>query len=144
MKLKTLLITAVAAIAVVATASVTHNIVQTYQTAGGSIVGSTVVTDNTELNCDVTMATNTVNGQVNLALKRSQLCSLCLYSTVAATVKMNSSNAPTDTILLLPATPQIGTGTNALSLSGDVTNLWLTCTNPGTFSLRAVLHMSVP
>jgi hypothetical protein len=148
MKFKQVIATVVAAIAVsaIAIASVTHNIVQSYQTAAGSLTGTTVVTDNTELNTDVAMAGAVTNSRVNLAITRTQLQSLCLYATVYTWVAVNSTSAPANSYLLAPGAPQIGLGSNALSLSADVSSLWLSCTNTngGTFSLRSVLHTTVP
>jgi hypothetical protein len=139
-------LTVVAAVAAVAAASVTHNIVQSYQTAAGSLTGTTVVTSDTEHNTDITLPSAVTNSRVNLTITRSQIQSLCLFSSVYTWVSVNSTSAPANTFLLAPAAPQIGTGTNALSLAADVSSLWLSCTNTngGTLSLRAVLHTTVP
>jgi hypothetical protein len=105
-----------------------------------------VVSDTTELNTDVTLATAVTNTRVNLAITRAQIASLCLYSSANMTVLVNSTSAPANTFTLTAAAPQIGTGTNALALEADVTSLWLTCTNTNgcVFSLRSVLHTTVP
>ena len=145
-KIGLILTLGIAVVAIGAAAAVTHNIVQSYQTASGSLTGTTVVTDTTELNTDVTLPAGVTNQQVNLAITRSQIKSLCLYATAQMTVLVNSTGAPANTFTLTAAAPQIGIGTGALSLAADVTSLWLTCTNTNgcVFSLRSVLHTTVP
>ena len=143
---KMLKVTVMAAVAIAvtlgATAAITHNIVQSYQTAEGSLTGTTVITDDSEFNTSATLSGAVTNGVLTVTLTRSQLRSLCLYSTDYLTVLVNSSSAPANTFLLSPNSPQIGIGTNALSLVADVSALYLTCTNTNgcTFSLRSVLH----
>lgn len=142
MKIKTILVLAAVAACAVMLEAATVNIVQSYQTAAGSLTGTTAVTDTTEFDADLVWTNAVTNRAVSLPLTLTNLQCLCLYSSAYATAMVNSTSSPANTFILQPGAPQIGTGTNALGLVSNVTTWYLTCTNTNgcTFSLRSILH----
>ena len=118
----------------------TH-VIQSYQTAGGSLVGNLAVDGDTEINADVTLAASSTNVELDVAFTRASVKSLGIICSAACTVKTNSSGAPQETITLVAGLPQI-CKTNAevvAMFAGNVTKLYLSCAAGGSFSIRMLL-----
>ena len=124
----------------------THQITQSYSTPGGALTGVTAVTADSELNIDLTLAPSATNVLVACVITRANIKSIGLYCTGDATIKVNSSGAPTDTIVLVAAAPNIcptqATAATLFAGTASITALYVSSTAGGTFSLRAILDNS--
>jgi hypothetical protein len=119
----------------------THTIITVYQTPGGSIQGSVTVTDDTEVNIDVTLEDATPVTWTGSILT-ANIKSLCVMCTGAATVKVNGSGGAALFGGLAANVPKVypDASTAAAALTTNVTSLYITGPAGGaTFSLRAVL-----
>ena len=123
---------------------ITHNVIMSYGTGGGSVVGNLAVTGDTELNADVTLEASSTDINLDLDFAKANIQSCVLYCSAACTVETNSGSAPDDTIALVAGQPTIcQNNTEALALfSEDVTSLYLTCSAGGTFSIRLLLDQT--
>jgi hypothetical protein len=116
-------------------------------TAGVSFTGTDIVTDDTELNFDGTIATSGTNIEIDWTCTAANLQSIALFSDQAAVIKTNSSGAPQETITLVANSPTIWTravdGAGKIPFSGNVTKMYVT--NPSgsvaaMFKIRAIAH----
>ncbi len=118
----------------------THSISQTYQSAGGAVVTSVVLTADAESNVDITLPSSTSDKEIGFALDESNCQGLCLYCSAAATIKTNSTEAPTDTISLTAGVAVICKSASEVGtlLSGDITKLYVTCAAGGDLKIRSL------
>jgi hypothetical protein len=119
-----------------------HNVIQTYQTAGGSITGTTVCTGDMEQNADVVLSAGASNVLLTYAFTRANAKSCVLYCSGDCTIKTNSSGSPQDTITLNPGIPIPAASLTAVEaiFSGNITAFYLSSTAGGTFSVRLLLQ----
>jgi hypothetical protein len=129
-----------ALLAAIAMCGITHTIVLSYQTAGGSLTGSTAVAGDTEINSDVVLVANAANVELDLDIVRANCKAMGLNCTGDCTVKINSS-ANAVSVTLVANTPVILATTAAIQaeFAADITKLYLSSTAGGTFSIRAIL-----
>lgn len=127
--------------------SLTHRIGQTYSSNNGSVasVAVTLVGDGEQV-FDGVIPAGATNFQVNVAIDIAVVKSFVLYSSLATTVKTNSSTTPGDT-LTIPAAGTIiwwTSAPHANPLSVAVTKLYVT--NPGAtdcvFKATALLDVT--
>lgn len=121
-----------------------HNVVQSYQTAGGSLTGSLAVTGDTEFNADVTLAPAATGIELDVPFTRANVKSIGLFCTGDCTIKTNSNSTPQETISLTAGQPTIAKNTtdiNAL-FSNNVTKFFLASTAGGAFSVRILLDQT--
>ena len=121
-----------------------HNIIQSYQTASGSLTGQVAVTGDAELNSDVDLAAAASNVELDLAVTRLNIKSCALVCTGDCTVKTNSTGSPSETINLTANQPSIAkNATEAQALfSANLTKLYLSSTAGGKFSVRFLLDQT--
>ncbi len=119
-----------------------HNVVQSYQTAGGSLTGNLAVTGDMEQNADVVLTAGASNTLLTFAFTRANVKSIALYCTGDCTIKVNSTGSPQETITLTAGQPTIAANNTAAEalFSGDVTAFYLSSTAGGTFSVRVLLQ----
>lgn len=124
----------------------THNIIMSYQTGTNAVSGTIAVTDDTEVNADLVLAAASTDVLLSLALTRANVKSLVLYCTAACTVETNSGSAPQETIALTAGIPKICSSAAEVQalISNNVSALYLTCADGGTFSMRAIVSNNTP
>lgn len=121
-----------------------HNVVQSYQTAAGSLTGNLAVVGDTELNADVTLAALSTNVELDVPFTLANVKSIALLCSAACTVKTNSSGSPQETITLVAAQPLICKSQTeaAAQFAGNVTKFYLSSTAGGNFSVRILLDQT--
>jgi hypothetical protein len=93
-------------------ATVTHNVVISYQAPSGVVTASVQVTNDTELNQSFPLLSTDTNKTVVISITQSNLQSLCLYSPQTLSITPSNGIAP-------------GTGLLAtINLSGGVPLIW--------------------
>jgi hypothetical protein len=124
----------------------THRITDTYQTDAGQIASvQSAYTGDTEVGYDGTIAANATNVAVNINAVHLNIQALCIYSTVAISIKMNSSSAPTQTINVA-AGQEINWGIDhpePCPITADVTTgmfISNATANPATVKIRILVN----
>ncbi len=121
-----------------------HNVVQSYQTAAGSLTGNLAVIGDTELNADVTLAAAASNVELDVPFTLANVKSIALLCSGACTIKTNNTGSPQETITLTAGQPTIcKSQTEAAALfAGNVTKFYLSSTPGGNFSVRILLDQT--
>lgn len=111
---------------------------QTSSGASKPVSQSNTYTGSGQASVDETIADNTTDGVVDIAINVSEIKLLIMLSDQDMTIKTNSSGAPDDTISLLANVPLIWTSdsyyTNKLTV--DVTKLYVTNASGSDASLK--------
>ena len=111
---------------------------QTSSGASKPVTQSNTYTGSGQASVDETIADNTTDGVVDIAINVSEIKLLIMLSDQDMTIKTNSSGAPDDTISLLANVPLIWTSdsyyTNKLTV--DVTKLYVTNASGSDASLK--------
>ncbi len=119
---------------------------ETQVIAGTPFRGSVSVTNDTELNADLVLASSSSDVVLTIAFTKANCQSLALYCTADCTVKFYETSTLRDTITLTAGVPTIATSSTAvaalLSTSTAPTSVKLTCADGGTFSFRAILSQN--
>ena len=122
-----------------------HNIIQSYQTAAGSLTGTLAVTGDTEINADVVLAASSTDVELDVAFAKANVKSIAMTCSAACTVETNANNhAGGNQIDLVAGQPTLcKNNTEAQAMfTNDVTKLFLTCSAGGTFSIRILLDQT--
>jgi hypothetical protein len=125
--------------------SFTHKINSSYvDDSGIAIGGQTSYTGTLEKGYDGSLAVGVTNQLVNLQWTAANVQSEVFYSSAAATIKTNSSTAPTTTLTLVPG-QTIVWGHDFLATNpvpADVTAIYLTntdATNSASIKIRVLV-----
>lgn len=114
-----------------------HNVITAYQTAGGSIGGTTTCSADTEINADVVLAAEATDVVLTVAIDVGQVVCLAMMCTAACTVKNSGGTTLATLVANVPRLCANNADATALLLA-DITSLKLTCALGGTFSLRTL------
>jgi len=126
----------------------THTLGTTYKTDAGTIASVTAIyVADSESNLDDTVAGSTTNKEFDLAITKSDVISMIMFSNEAVTLKTNSSGSPSDTISLAANMPLVWNTDSpvAIPLAGPVTKIF--ATNAGVaaaaLKIRVLMKISV-
>ncbi|MDP9292787.1 MAG: hypothetical protein M3O82_10560 [Verrucomicrobiota bacterium] len=122
----------------------THVITTGYKNDAGTV--SSVLktyTGDAEENVEDVVAVGITNKLYTVAITKTQIVSMCIYSSGAVTIKTNSSSAPTETITLAAGDAKTWATDHAEScpFSANITALYVTNTGsvPATLKMRVLL-----
>lgn len=125
----------------------THKVGQSYSDDSGTVTSTVATyTDDSEVALDASVPASTTNKEYDLAVSKTDIKSMVLYSDVAVTIKTNSSSTPQETIALAAKQSLIWASDHSETcpFANDVTKFFIS--NAGTAAanvkFRALLHTS--
>lgn len=126
-----------------------HTIIQQVTAAGAIYSAASTVTDNQELDEDVTLAPAATNIEIDVVFTRASVKSLMIQSLGGdLTIKTNSSGAPNDTVVMIAGQIIIWSSVAVIGANpfptADITKLFLSSTAGTKFIMRAILHSTNP
>lgn len=124
----------------------THSKSKTFNDGSGALTESNTITSDGKIEQEIAFSANQTNKQVAFALTLANCASLFIRSSVAMTVKTNSSSSPADTITL--AAGKAFEWDNSMPidltdlLSANITTIYGTNTAAGTLYVKALIDVT--
>ncbi|AMV25528.1 hypothetical protein VT84_14110 [Gemmata sp. SH-PL17] len=125
--------------------SISHTVSQTWGAGSSQVAVQTTKTGSVEQNSSLTLGTVT-NQAVDLQWAQAKLLSVFVKTDLDATLKINSSGSPTDTITLAAGVPFVwlkGSGVPYpfTGTAGAVTSAFVTTTAATNIEIRILLDL---